>query len=69
MTALPLDVTRCRPASADNWCRNCKRWADHPEQVIGHVTSLVNATDSRDPACQYVPVSLQPAHLQQDAVQ
>lgn len=58
MTALPLDVSRCRPASADSWCSNCKRWADHPEQVTGHVIRLVNTTDSRDHACMYVPVSL-----------
>lgn len=59
MTNLPFDVTRCRPAVADERCHNCKRWADHPEQVLGHVTPLVHAASSRDRACVYRPISLQ----------
>ena len=60
MTNLPFDVVRCRPLAADHHCTNCKRWVDHPEQLIGHVVPLVLTTDSRDEACAYVPVSLQP---------
>jgi hypothetical protein len=60
MTALPYDVTRCRPQVASIQCANCKRWADHPEQVFGSITPLVNATGPRDPACVYVPISLVP---------
>lgn len=58
MTQLPFDVSRCRPARPDDKCHNCKRWADHPEQVFGHVSPLVNTTDSRDRACMYRPISL-----------
>ena len=57
MTALPLDVTRCRPIAVDKWCRNCKRWSDHPEQTHFNVTRSVNTTSSRDDACAYVPIS------------
>jgi hypothetical protein len=58
MTALPYDVTRCRPQTASIQCANCKRWADHPEQVFGNITPLVSATRPRDPVCVYVPISL-----------
>lgn len=58
MTTLPVDVTRCRPIAVDQWCRNCKRWADHPEQTHFNVTRVVNTTGSRDEACAYVPISL-----------
>lgn len=60
MTALPYDVTRCRPQAASIQCANCKRWADHPEQVFGSITPLVNANGPRDPACVYMPISLIP---------
>jgi hypothetical protein len=60
MTALPYDVTRCRPQATSIQCANCKRWADHPEQVFGNVTPLVNASSQRDPACVYVPIRLIP---------
>lgn len=58
MTALPVDVTRCRPIVVDSHCRNCKRWADHPEHVSHSVTRVVLTTNSRDEACAYAPVSL-----------
>lgn len=58
MTTLPTDVTRCRPILLDKWCRNCKRWADHPEQTHFNVTRVVNTVGSRDDACAYVPISL-----------
>lgn len=60
MTSLPYDVSRCRPQSASVQCANCKRWADHPEQVFGSITALVNVTKPRDPACMYIPISLLP---------
>lgn len=58
MTTLPVDVTRCRPIAVDQWCRNCKRWTDHPEQTHFNVTRTVNTVGSRDDACAYVPISL-----------
>lgn len=58
MTALPFDVTRCRPQALSAQCENCKRWADHPEQVFGNVTPLVSTSGRRDPACVHVPISL-----------
>lgn len=59
MTLLPVDVTRCRPIVVDSWCRNCKRWSDHPEQVSAQVTRNVNTTGSKDEACAYVAISHQ----------
>ncbi len=58
MTNLPHHVTRCRPQVASLQCANCKRWADHPEQVPGSIAPLVNAARPRDPSCVYVPISL-----------
>lgn len=58
MTTRPVDVTRCRPIAVDQWCRNCKRWTDHPEQTHFNVTRTVNTVGSRDDACAYVPISL-----------
>lgn len=59
MTHLRFDVSRCRPARPDSKCHNCKRWADHPEQVFGHVTALVFTVGSKDAACMFRPISLQ----------
>lgn len=56
---LPTDVTRCRPIVVSHYCRNCKRWADHPRQLPVPVTRTVNTTGSSDEACAYVPISLQ----------
>ncbi len=58
MRVLPAEVGRCRPTHPDAKCNNCKRWADHPEQIFGNVTFLVNTTDSRDKAFIHVPISL-----------
>lgn len=57
MTPLPFGYTLCRPTSPGPRCHNCRRWADHPEQVIGQVTRVVNASSQRDPACIYIPIS------------
>jgi hypothetical protein len=57
MTPLPFGYTLCRPASPGPSCRNCRRWVDHPEQVIGMVTRVVNTSSQRDPACVHVPAS------------
>lgn len=58
MTALPYDVSRCRPVQAGELCANCKRWVDHPEQVFGNVTPLVQASWPKSAACVHVPISL-----------
>lgn len=58
MTPLPPGYTLCHPITPGPRCRNCRRWADHPEQVIGMVTRVVSASSQRDPACVHVPVSL-----------
>lgn len=52
------DVTLCRPVAPDARCENCKRWLGH-QNVIGHVVPVVNTAGSRDPACIYLPISLQ----------
>lgn len=58
MTRLPPGYTLCRPTTPGQRCRNCRRWVDHPEQVLGMVTRFVNTTSPRDPACIHVPISL-----------
>ena len=58
MTLLPADYMLCRPATPGERCHNCRRWADHPEQVIGQITRIVNTTGQRDTACIYIPISL-----------
>jgi hypothetical protein len=58
MRPLMLDVCRCDPELPDNFCRNCKRWLIHPEQVIGPRTPIVTVETSASEACSYIPVSL-----------
>ena len=57
MTPLPPGHTFCRPVTPGPRCSNCKRLADHPEQVIGQITRVVSASSQRDPACIYIPIS------------
>ena len=57
MNRLPPGYTLCRPATPGQRCHNCRRWADHPEQILGMVTRIVNAAGHRDPACIYIPIS------------
>lgn len=60
MTPLPFDFSRCVPATVCEKCKNCRRWRDHPEQVNNpYRQSFVAASSSRDPACHYLPISLQ----------
>ena len=59
MTLHHPQITRCRPQVVGSKCQNCRRWADHPEQVIYQVTRVINTTGPKDAACVYVPVSLQ----------
>lgn len=54
---LQPDELRCAPAVPDNWCRNCKAWAAHPQQIPGGKT--VFTLNSRSASCTYRPVSLQ----------
>lgn len=63
MTPLPPGYTLCRPATPGQRCRNCRRWVDHPEQIVGQISlgqvaRVVNTTGQRDPACVHAPVSL-----------
>ena len=62
MTPLPAGYTLCRPATPGQRCRNCKRWVDHPQQIVGQISlgrvaRLVNTTGQRDPSCIHVPIS------------
>jgi hypothetical protein len=58
MTPLPWDYFRCKPDQPDSFCCNCKRWADHPEQTHNpYGQSFVSVTDSRNEACDYIPIS------------
>jgi hypothetical protein len=53
------DIVRCDPEFPDNYCRNCKRWLNHPEQVVGPRTSIVSVETSASEACMYMPIALQ----------
>jgi hypothetical protein len=55
---LQPDELRCAPAHADSWCRNCRAWADHPQQIPGGKS--VFTLNSRSESCTYRPISLQP---------
>jgi hypothetical protein len=59
MTPLLPDVCRCEPEFPDNYCKNCRRWLSHPEQVISPRTLVVNVETSASEACAYIPVSFQ----------
>jgi len=58
MRHLLFDVARCDPEVPDNFCRNCKRWLNHPEQVLGPRTPVVTVETSASEACVYAPISL-----------
>jgi hypothetical protein len=58
MRPLLFDVCRCDPELADHYCRNCKRWLHHPEQVVGPRTPIVSVETSASEACAYIPISL-----------
>lgn len=60
MTPLPFDYTRCRPQEPDDNCRNCRRWADHPQQTHNqHGQAYVVTKNSRNMACTHMPISHQ----------
>jgi hypothetical protein len=59
MNTLPFDYSRCDPDFVDNYCRNCKRWLYHPEQVSGPRTPIVSVETSASEACIYMPIGLQ----------
>ena len=54
---LPLDVTRCKPVQPDSNCRNCKRWAEMPEQTWGENTTVIVCANSKDIACVHMALS------------
>jgi hypothetical protein len=57
---LASDITRCDPEYPDHYCWNCKRFINHPKQVVG--TSVVTVETSASEACMYMPISLQGQH-------
>lgn len=59
MIPLPFDVTRCDPELVDKFCKNCRRWLQHPEQVLGPRTPVISVETSASEACNYSPISLQ----------
>lgn len=60
MRPLLLDVARCDPEQPDHYCNNCKRYLQHPEQVVGDRTPVVVVETSRSEACFYMPISFRP---------
>ena len=59
MQPLPFDYSRCEPEEPDQYCKNCKRWSDHPEQTFGEYQPFVTVKNSRSESCIYIPISLQ----------
>jgi hypothetical protein len=59
MTPLPLDVARCHPIHADVWCKQCRRYADHPEQTwrLGCVVAAFSCHGSGSEDCRYIPIN------------
>lgn len=53
---LPFDVTRCSPLNVDAFCRNCKRWSNHPNQTWGERTPQSSVDGSHDDGCQYIQI-------------
>lgn len=53
---LPYDYARCRPEFPDSFCENCKRWAEHKDQVWSPRTPCVTTGYSMDESCQYIPI-------------
>lgn len=52
------DVIRCDPEYPDHYCWNCKRFINHPKQVVSERTKIVSVETSKSEACMYMPVSL-----------
>lgn len=60
MRTLPFDFARCQPEEVDDKCKNCRRWWAHPGQTHSpFLQSYVSTKNSKDPACHYIPISLQ----------
>lgn len=54
---LPFDYERCQPDLPDAFCRNCKRWADHPKQTWGERTPVnYGRENSADHNCRFIKV-------------
>jgi hypothetical protein len=53
---LPYDYSRCKPELVDTYCKNCKRWADHPDKTWGERTPFNTAESSNDERCSYIPI-------------
>jgi len=56
MTPLPFDYSRCHPAKADTWCKQCRRWANHPNQTWGDRTPAYQCAGSDSESCAYIPI-------------
>jgi len=59
MIPLLFDVCRCNPEIVDAFCKNCRRWLHHPEQVLGPRTPVISVETSASEACNYSPISFQ----------
>lgn len=60
MIPLPTTEARCHPMHADFWCKQCKRYADQPDQTWAKDTPAWNTSGSDDNKCEYVPIEGQP---------
>lgn len=60
MRTLPYDFCRCDAEQPDSHCKNCLRWADLPGQTWGDRTPMVEAKNSSDDVCDYIPITKEP---------
>lgn len=54
---LPYDYRRCQPDLPDSNCKQCQRWAKHPDQTWGPRTPFYTCASSGDENCAYIPVN------------
>lgn len=53
---LPYDYARCMAILPDHNCKQCQRWAKHPDQTWGQRTPVYEAINSLDERCQHIPI-------------
>jgi hypothetical protein len=62
MIPLPLHMARCHPTAPDIHCKQCRRYADQPDQtwtgVPGGKPSVwhMNCLGSESPECRFIPI-------------
>jgi hypothetical protein len=53
---LAFDMARCFPMQPDEWCKQCLRWNDLPNQTFGDYQPGFSAISSTDETCKFIPL-------------